>query len=232
MTPIRPSYDATPNSATVSNVVAVNDPVQKFTFLKGECESTFVKTVAKIDAPAKDFFTRLWVQTTYKMKRSHAKRHGHDFPRVVWPNLDGTRALQCSSAHRFLQGMSNRYFETWLTWVARSLGDGRMVYIIAHAPIEFYRAMGGKSYNYFDGAGKFLKASARGVHVVREITQNTCEVRSGEERSNELRRRVPGILASNADTSVGNVGAANSTTVSNVTNTSFLLASLVAVDKG
>ena len=46
-------------------------------------------------------------------------------------------------------------------------------------------------------------------------------MRSREERSDELRELVRGTLASNTDTSVRNVAAANSTAVSNVTKTSF-----------
>ena len=89
--------------------------------------------------------------------------------------LDGTRSLQYTISKRFPQGFLHRYFDTWYTWEARSQTDGRNEYVIAYAPMESYTEMGGKSYHKADNTGRMVKGSLRGVHIIRELTDNTCE---------------------------------------------------------
>ena len=87
------------------------------------------KSVAKIDLSAKELFAYLWVLTTYKHKREHLQVND-DLPRAVWENLDGTRSLQFTTTVKFPKGLTNRYFEMWFTWEARTLKDDRREFII------------------------------------------------------------------------------------------------------
>ena len=48
----------------------------------------------------------------------------------MWENLDGTRSLQYTVTFKLPKGLTNRYFENWYTWEARTLKDGRKEFII------------------------------------------------------------------------------------------------------
>ena len=107
----------------------VNDPVEKFIFWPKGSSNAIGKSAAKIDVSAKELFAELWVQNTHKSKQRHLDAHG-DLPRAVWGNLDGTRSLQVTTSKKFPKGMTNRYFELWHTWEARTLEDGRKEFLI------------------------------------------------------------------------------------------------------
>ena len=107
----------------------VKDPVEKFLFWPKGSNIAIGKSVAKIDVSAKELFAYLWVQNTHKQKREHFQAND-DLPRAVWENLDGTRSLQFTVTKLFPKGLMNRYFESWSTWEARTLKDGRKEFII------------------------------------------------------------------------------------------------------
>ena len=67
--------------------------------------------------------------------------------------------------------MAHRYFETWITWEARTLDDGRKEYTIALSPIGEYMGTRHK----LKGTEKMVEGSSRGIHIVRQLTDNICE---------------------------------------------------------
>ena len=99
---------------------------------------------------------------------------------------------------------------------------------------EMALALGGLSKVVVENVCKrsLSKAFRRWVmHIFSQREETIYKVRRGEERSDELRRRVYGILTSVSGTSMRNIAAANSAAFSNVVNTSSFttrLASLVA----
>ena len=108
---------------------------------------------------------------------------------AVWENLDGTRSLQYTKCVKFPQGVSNRYGECWITWEARMLEDGRKEYTIAIVPMSDYVG----THHSLKGTEGMIKALSKGVHVVKELTKNTCvwtriQVRVCIERG--VKRRV------------------------------------------
>ena len=62
-------------------------------------------------------------------------------------------------------------FESWITFEERVEADGRRTYIIAICPLEEYKG----TKHEVDGAKKMHEATSRGVHIVKELTENTCE---------------------------------------------------------
>ncbi|GMH84308.1 hypothetical protein TL16_g09884 [Triparma laevis f. inornata] len=146
-------------------VGSANDKVEKFTYKEGRM--VWGVSVAQIDAPAVTLFASLWVLDTYeKRKQNKDMRIRH-----IVPNIDGTRGLQYSCSVSLPGGFQDRLFSGWLTWARRTNKDGRATYIIAITPIEEYC---GTKYR-IEGAEDFMGATSKGVYVIREITENTCE---------------------------------------------------------
>ena len=149
----------------------VKEPVEKFVAWNEKEETGWGKTKARVDLAAIALFTELWVLTTYKKKRLYEKQQGN-FPRAVWENLDGSRSLQYTVCVRFPAGFDDRCFDSWITWDVRAHGDGRKEYIIVLVPIDEYK---GRTRHKLKGTEKMKAAWTRGVFIVRELTENTCE---------------------------------------------------------
>ncbi|GMH72745.1 hypothetical protein TL16_g05998 [Triparma laevis f. inornata] len=147
-----------------------NSRVEKFTLWKEGEPSAWGKTVCSVDTSAKRMFAHLRVLDTFKRKRDHKKSNG-SLPRGVWENLGGVRILQFSTCVKFPSGFHNRLFETWLTWAKREAEDGKAMYIMAFAPLSEYV---GPRYKVL-GSEEMTMGMIRGVHVVKEVTTNTCE---------------------------------------------------------
>ena len=90
---------------------------------------------------------------------------------AVWNDIDGTRDVQFTTSVSLPGAFQDRLFETWITWEEKVEFDGRRTYILAICPLDRYRG----THRKVDGAEKMSKATSRGVYIVKEITDNTCE---------------------------------------------------------
>ncbi|GMH92018.1 hypothetical protein TrST_g565 [Triparma strigata] len=145
----------------------VNDSVEKFLYrAEGEAR-VWVLAVAKLDIAPVNFFTELWLLDTYAKKAENKKLAVHK----VIKDLDGTRGVQYTRSVSLPGGFKDRLFESWITFEERVEADGRRTYIIAWCPLEKYKG----THHRVDGAEMLQKATTRGVYIVRELTDNTCE---------------------------------------------------------
>ncbi|GMH78176.1 hypothetical protein TrLO_g2562 [Triparma laevis f. longispina] len=142
------------------------DPVEKFVGRENGKSTGWGITVAKMDVSAVALFARLWLCDSYKTK---AKLRGLPI-REVWYGLDGTRGLQYSRSFSLPGGFNDRLLELWMTWVAEENEGGGRTFIIANTDIEDY---GGTRNKVSDE--KMTRASSRGVIIIKELTENTCE---------------------------------------------------------
>lgn len=147
----------------------VNESVEKFLYRAEGGEAALGMSVAKIDVSAVTMFTELWLLDTYAHKALN-KKEGR-YINEVWNNLDGTRGIQYSTSVSLPDGLQDRLFESWITFEERVEADGRRTYIIAICPLEEYKGTN----HEVDGAKKMREATSRGVHIVKELTENTCE---------------------------------------------------------
>ena len=104
------------------------------------------------------------------MRNAYIEANGA-LPRAIWENLDDSRSLQYTNSVKFPQGLAHRFFESWISWDVRTSTDGLKEYVIAIAPIEEYT---GTHYN-LKGTERMVRGLSRGLHVVKELTENTCE---------------------------------------------------------
>ncbi|GMH74562.1 hypothetical protein TL16_g06498 [Triparma laevis f. inornata] len=147
----------------------VNDPVEKFIQRSENGGAVWGLTVARMDVAAVRLFAQLWLVDTYAKKSKNKKNNVaiHE----VWNNLDGTRGLQYTRSVSLPGGFQDRVFEAWITW-ERSIGfDGLATFIVAFTPLEKYSGTHHKA----AGSEKMQMATTRGVYVVKELTENTCE---------------------------------------------------------
>ena len=91
--------------------------------------------------------------------------------RKVWENIDGTRSVEYIGSLS-LPGVQDRIFHTWLTWKRLMGKDGRETFIITLSPFVEYR---GETCHEVVGAEKLHEATTKGVHIVKQLTENTCE---------------------------------------------------------
>jgi hypothetical protein len=91
--------------------------------------------------------------------------------RKVWENIDGTRSVEHIGSLS-LPGVQDRIFHSWLTWKRLIGEDGRETFIIALSPFVEYR---GETCHEVEGAEKLHEATTKGVHIVKQLTENTCE---------------------------------------------------------
>ena len=68
-------------------------------------------------------------------------------------------------------GFQDRLFESWITWDKRIEANGQQTYIIAFYPLEKYKG----THHKVDGAEKMQGATSRGIYIIKELTDNTCE---------------------------------------------------------
>ena len=147
----------------------VGESADKFSKRNQGEASVWGMTKAKMDVSAAKLFARLWELNTYRLKAEHKDVNG-DLPRAVWENLDDTRSLQCTTCVKFPHGVSNRYFECWITWEARTLEDGSKEYVIVFVPMSDYVG----THHNLKGTDGMIKGLSKGVQVVKELTENTC----------------------------------------------------------
>ena len=110
---------------------------------------------------------QLWLLDTYA-KKSESKQT----IREVWYDLDGTRNMQYTTSASLPGGFQDRLFKVWLTFEERVEADGLRTYIIAFCPIEKYKG----THHKVEGAEKMQDATSRGLYMVKELTDNTCEL--------------------------------------------------------
>ncbi|GMH96230.1 hypothetical protein TrST_g8697 [Triparma strigata] len=67
-------------------------------------------------------------------------------------------------------GFQSRLIQVWITWDEIVEADGRKTYVIAISPIQEYRGT-----RHSIKTGKMVCADSRGVYVIKEVTENTCE---------------------------------------------------------
>ncbi|GMI12302.1 hypothetical protein TrLO_g650 [Triparma laevis f. longispina] len=118
-----------------------------------------------MDTPADILFSDLWLLDTYAKERKNKDK----VVRKVWNGLDGTRGLQYTRSESLPGGFKDRVFDVWITWNVLTSEDGKRTFIMAATPLSDW---GGTKYGW---EGKFMKASTRGVHIIKEVTEQTCE---------------------------------------------------------
>ncbi|GMH61177.1 hypothetical protein TL16_g03202 [Triparma laevis f. inornata] len=139
---------------------------KRFFYNSGE-GAGWTTSFTRIDMNAQAFFTELWLLDTYEKKARLKDVSIFD----VRKNIDGTRAMQYSRSINLPGGFQDRFFQAWITWDIISDGSGRRTFVIAFAPLKEYE---GTQYDV-PGAENMMQATSRGVYVVRELTENTCE---------------------------------------------------------
>ncbi|GMH98950.1 hypothetical protein TrVE_jg3047 [Triparma verrucosa] len=145
----------------------VNDSVEKFLHRDGKGGAAWGMTVVRMDIDAITLFTELWLMDTYARWADHKKTA----IREVWENIDGTRSVEYIGSLS-LPGVQDRIFHTWLTWKRLMDEDGRETFIIALSPFVEYH---GATCHEVEGAEKLFDATTKGVHIVKKVTENTCE---------------------------------------------------------
>mgnify|MGYP003974629707 CR=1 FL=1 len=109
---------------------------------------------------------QLWLLDTYARK-SESKQT----IREVYNDLDGTRSMQYTTSASLPGGFQDRLFEAWITF-EKVEANGLRTYIIAFCPIEKYKG----THHKVEGAEKMQDATSRGLYMVKELTDNTCEM--------------------------------------------------------
>ncbi|GMH59100.1 hypothetical protein TrST_g13015, partial [Triparma strigata] len=148
----------------------INESVEKFYHRVGARGGAgWGMTVAKMDVSAMSFFTELWLLNTFEKKAKNKHVKVRDFRENL---ADGTRGALYSVSVRLPGAFSDRLFRAWLTWDQLIQGDGRKTFVIAMSPIEDYEG----TIPVLPESAKNLKmATSKGVFIVKEITDNTCE---------------------------------------------------------
>ncbi|GMI02833.1 hypothetical protein TrVE_jg4749 [Triparma verrucosa] len=163
-------------------VGTVNDFVEKFIHHPDDGGKMWAMTVANMDVSAVDLFTDLWLLDTFENRRENKRAA----IREVWYNLDGTRGLQYAKSIG-LPGFQDRLFKTWVTWEKRPNENGRHTYIISISPLEDYNG----THHEVTGAEKCVEATSRGVQVIKELTDNTCEWIRAQQADLKLSSAIP-----------------------------------------
>ena len=143
-----------------------NDSVEKFLHYLPDGGGAWGKSVADMDVSAIALFTELWVINTYA-KKAESK----DSIREVWTNLDGSRSQQYTRSFSISGAFHDRLFEAWQTWEKLIDKDGRETFVIAISPIEKYNG----THHKIAVDKNMVKATSRGVYVIKQVTENTCE---------------------------------------------------------
>ncbi|GMH84358.1 hypothetical protein TrVE_jg5944 [Triparma verrucosa] len=145
----------------------VNEPVEKFLHRDEKGGAAWGMSVARMEVAAITLFTELFLLNTYAKWAEHKKTA----IREVWENIDGTRSVEYIGSLS-LPGVQDRIFHIWMTWKRLMGEDGRETFIIALSPFVEYR---GETCHEVEGAEKLYDAATKGVHIVKQLTKNTCE---------------------------------------------------------
>ncbi|GMH82067.1 hypothetical protein TL16_g09138 [Triparma laevis f. inornata] len=146
----------------------VSESVEKFLYKPEGGGGIVGMTVAKMDVSVTRLFAWIWLLDTFTRKAEENDKK----IREVWnKNLDGTRSLQCNLSVALPGGFKDRLFESWVTWEELINEEGQRTFIIAFAPMETYEG----THHEVTGAEKMVKATTKGVYIVKELTKNTCE---------------------------------------------------------
>ncbi|GMH82652.1 hypothetical protein TrST_g12211 [Triparma strigata] len=164
----------------------VNDSVEKFLYKPEGGGAVWGRTLGVMDTSVDEMFAELWLLDTF----SKTLENSNSTIRKVWNSLDGTRGLQYARAIKLPGGFKDRLFDIWLTWDLLIGDDGRKTYIIAFAPIEKYAG----TRNKVSGAAKKIRADSTGVHIVRELTGNTCEWTRAQQVDLKFKVMPSGVL--------------------------------------
>ncbi|GMI09905.1 hypothetical protein TrLO_g15291 [Triparma laevis f. longispina] len=145
----------------------VNESVEKFYHSRSGEGAGWGVTVANMDLPAVKLFADCWLLDTYEKKAEYK----HIAIREVWESLDGTRSLQCTRSFSLPGAFKDRVFSVWITWDVVKNDFGRQTFIIAICPMAEYNG----TRHRVPGDENMMDASSRGVHIFKEISENTCE---------------------------------------------------------
>ena len=147
--------------------VASADEVENFLGLGGE-GGAWGMTVCKVDVKGVELMADLWLLDTCKKKeegRNVAVREVRKY------DGDGSRGLQLIESVSLPGGFQDRVLKSWYTWDVRVEADGSRTYIIAFCPLEKYSG----EHLSVPAAEKMKAGTSRGVYIIREVTENTCE---------------------------------------------------------
>ncbi|GMH73697.1 hypothetical protein TL16_g06259 [Triparma laevis f. inornata] len=143
-----------------------NESVEKYLHKPKGGGAVVGMAVAKVDLSAVSLFANIWLLDSYAKKAEFKDRKIHEVS-----NLDGTRGLQFTVSVALPGSFQDRLFETWITWENLIDSDGRHTFIIAIAPLETYEG----THHEIAGAENMVEATSTGVHIIKELTENTCE---------------------------------------------------------
>lgn len=132
---------------------------------------------------------QLWLNDTYE----EIALNKDSTIQEVWRNLDGTRSSQYALSISLPGGFQDRIFSTWITWEITEV-LGCPTFIIAYASMDVYSG----THHSFSGAEYMTKATARGAHIIRKLTENTCEwtrVQQVDLRMSGVPNRILDFLA-------------------------------------
>ncbi|GMH58858.1 hypothetical protein TrLO_g8001 [Triparma laevis f. longispina] len=161
----------------------VSESVEKYIYHSEEGGATVGMIVAKMDLSAVSLFAELWLLDTYSRKAKNKDARIYE----VWNNLDGTRVLQFTTSVGLPRGFQDRLLEIWVTWKEMIDEKGRRTFIIAFAPLETYEG----THHEVSGAKKMVEATSTGVHIIKELSESTCELMSAQQSDFKFSSAIP-----------------------------------------
>ncbi|GMH68801.1 hypothetical protein TrLO_g1825 [Triparma laevis f. longispina] len=163
-----------------------NESVEKFLHRPEEGGAAVGMAVAKMDVSAVSLFAELWLLDTYAKKAANKDMK----IREVWNNLDGTRGLQYSISVGLPGGFQDRFIQIWITWEKLIDEEGWGTFIIAFAPLKTYKG----THHEVSGAEKMVEATSKGVFIIKELTENTCEWTRAQQGDLKFSSRIPASM--------------------------------------
>ncbi|GMH72902.1 hypothetical protein TL16_g06036 [Triparma laevis f. inornata] len=160
-----------------------SESVEKYIYHSEEGGAGVAMTVAKVDLSAVSLFAELWLLDTYALK---AEKKSSKI-REIWNNLNGMRGLQFTVSVALPGGFQDRLFESWMTWETMIDREGRRTFIIAFAPLKTYAG----THHEVAGAENMVEGTSKGVFIIKELTENTCEWTRAQQANLKFSSSMP-----------------------------------------
>ena len=164
----------------------VLDPVEKYLH-QPPGEAVWGLSITKMDVPATTLLAELWCLDTYEKLAYHKSTA----IRELYKDIDGTRGMEFSLSVRLPSGFQSRLFQSWYTWEGRTEADGRKIYIVSYIPLQEYKG----TRHEITGDQRMVRAGIRGVYIVKELTDNTCEWTWAQQLDLKIKAMTKKLLA-------------------------------------
>ncbi|GMH65896.1 hypothetical protein TrLO_g8811 [Triparma laevis f. longispina] len=168
-----------------------SESVEKYIYHSEEGGAGVAMTVAKVDLSAVSLFAELWLLDTYALK---AEKKSSKI-REIWNNLNGMRGLQFTVSVALPGGFQDRLFESWMTWETMIDREGRRTFIIAFAPLKTYAG----THHEVAGAENMVEGTSKGVFIIKELTENTCEWTRAQQANLKFSSSMPALESTSQD---------------------------------